>query len=126
MGSSTRRRRHQHFLWCPSLEVLEDRIVMAADAVIDWNNIALDAIRVDKTAPPRASRALAILRVAIYDSVNAIERTHEFYLASPETSELFLERVLVRVTKKKSLGDLWCLRMVNKSSHTSHGGISSE
>ncbi|MCX7422059.1 MAG: hypothetical protein NT013_21305, partial [Planctomycetia bacterium] len=46
--------------------------------------------------------------------------------ASPETSELFLERVLFRVTKKKSLGDLWCLRMVNKSSHTSHGGISSE
>ena len=45
---------------------------------------------------------------------------------SPETSEHFPESFVERVTKKKSLGDLWCLRMVNKSSHTSHGGISSE
>ena len=31
-----------------------------ADVVTDWNNAALDAIRVDRTAPPIASRSLAI------------------------------------------------------------------
>jgi hypothetical protein len=51
-----------------------------ADVVTDWNNAALDAIRSGSTAPPIASRNLAILHVAIYDAVNGIARTHEHYL----------------------------------------------
>jgi len=51
-----------------------------ADVVTDWNNAALDAIRVGHTAPPIASRSLAILHVSIYDAVNGIARTHEPYL----------------------------------------------
>jgi len=51
-----------------------------ADVVTDWNNAALDAIRAGNTAPPVASRSLAILHVSIYDAVNGIERTHEPYL----------------------------------------------
>ena len=47
------------------------------DVVTDWNNAALDAIRVDRTAPPIASRSLAIVHVAIYEAVNGIARTHE-------------------------------------------------
>jgi hypothetical protein len=50
------------------------------DVVTDWNNAALDAIRTDRTAPPIASRSLAIVHVAIYDAVNGIARTHEPYL----------------------------------------------
>ena len=50
------------------------------DVVIDWNTAALDAIRVGKTAPPIASRSLAILHVSIYDAINGITRTHEPYL----------------------------------------------
>ena len=50
------------------------------DVVTDWNNAALDAIRADRTAPPIASRSLAILHAAIYDAVNGIARTHEPYL----------------------------------------------
>jgi hypothetical protein len=50
-----------------------------ADAVTDWNNAALDAIRAGRTAPPIASRSLAILHVSIYDAVNGIARTHEHY-----------------------------------------------
>src|SRR5436190_1282830 len=52
-----------------------------ADVVTDWNNAALDAIRSNNTAPPIASRALAILHASIYDAVNGIARTHEPYLA---------------------------------------------
>jgi hypothetical protein len=55
-------------------------IPASADVVTDWNNAALDAIRADRTAPPIASRSLAILHVAIYDAVNGIARTHEPYL----------------------------------------------
>jgi PAP2 superfamily len=56
------------------------RIPANADVVTDWNNAALDAIRAGNTAPPIASRSLAILHVSIYDAVNGIDRTHEAYL----------------------------------------------
>ena len=51
-----------------------------ADVVTEWNSAALDAIRIDRTPPPKASRDLAILHAAIYDAVNGIQRTHERYL----------------------------------------------
>src|SRR5262245_36955556 len=50
------------------------------DAVLFWNAVATDAVRVDRTAPPLAARNLAIVHVAIYDAVNAIERTCAPYL----------------------------------------------
>ena len=55
-----------------------------ADVVTDWNTAALDAIRNGHTAPPIASRSLAILHVSIYDAVNGIARTHEPYLVQSE------------------------------------------
>ena len=56
------------------------------DVVTDWNTAALDAIRVGKTAPPIASRSLAILHISIYDAVNGIARTNEPYLVQSLTS----------------------------------------
>jgi hypothetical protein len=56
------------------------------DIVTDWNNAALDAIRAGSTAPPIASRSLAILHVSIYDAVNGIARTHEPYLVQSAVS----------------------------------------
>src|SRR5436309_10178612 len=50
------------------------------DVVTDWNNSALNAIRAGSTAPPIASRSLAILHASIYDAVNGIARTYEPYL----------------------------------------------
>lgn len=52
----------------------------AADVVTDWNLAALNAIRAQRTAPPIASRTLAMLHVAIYDAVNGIDRAHEPFL----------------------------------------------
>ena len=43
-----------------------------ADVVIDWDNVLLNAVRVDKTPPPKASRAMAMVHVAIFDAVNGI------------------------------------------------------
>ena len=60
--------------------VLSGTSAARADVVTDWNAAALNAIRANRTTPPQASRALAILHVAIYDAVNGIFRTHETYL----------------------------------------------
>jgi membrane-associated phospholipid phosphatase len=51
--------------------------VAHADVVTDWNSAALEAIRANRTSPPRASRAMAILHASIYDAINGITRSHE-------------------------------------------------
>lgn len=51
-----------------------------ADVVLDWNARTLSAIRIDRTAPPKAARALAIVHIAIFDSMNAIHGAFEPYL----------------------------------------------
>ena len=61
------------------LTALGAALTVQADVVTDWNNAALNAIRTDKTPPPKASRYLAILHASIYDAVNGISRTHEAY-----------------------------------------------
>ena len=55
-----------------------------ADVITGWNNAALAAIRANHTAPPIASRSLAILHVSMYDAVNGIARTHEPYLVQSQ------------------------------------------
>jgi len=65
---------------CCFLETLECRQLLSADAVLQWNEVLLDAVRVDKTAPPKASRAMAIVHTAIYDTVNSIDPEYTPYL----------------------------------------------
>ena len=55
------------------LERLEQRALLAADLVIEWNNAALAAIRADNTSRRWHRGDLAILHTAIYDAVNAID-----------------------------------------------------
>lgn len=64
-----------------------DRAAVEKDSnvVLDWNRIALEAIRVDKTAPPVAARNLAIQHTAIFDAVNAIAKTATPYLSNLST-----------------------------------------
>jgi hypothetical protein len=50
------------------------------DVITDWNTAARNAIRANRTSPPVASRALAILHASMYDAVNGISRSHEPYL----------------------------------------------
>ncbi|MEX2173430.1 MAG: hypothetical protein WD872_03655 [Pirellulaceae bacterium] len=72
------------------MEPLEPRQMLAADMVLRWNDVLLDTVRSANTPPPIAARAMAIVHTAIYDAVNAIDRTHEPYafrmLAAPGTS----------------------------------------
>lgn len=60
-----------------------------ADVVLTWNQIMLEAIRLDATPPPMASRGMAMVSLAMYDTVNAIDGTPGFYVnlpAQPGTS----------------------------------------
>ena len=54
------------------------------DAVLDWNQTLLNAVKQDKTAPPLASRNMAMVHAAIYGAVNAIDKTHEVYHVSAD------------------------------------------
>src|SRR5262245_5147326 len=65
-----------------SLSLLHSNPRLSADAVIDWNAAALNAIRASNTPPPVAARNLAILHTAVYDAVNGITRTHEPYFVT--------------------------------------------
>ncbi len=63
----------------------------SGDAVTEWNSAMLNAIRAQRQNPPMASRAMAILHVAIHDTVNGIERRYRPYLfhgPAPEGASL--------------------------------------
>ncbi len=57
-----------------------------SDAILYWNEVALKAIRTERTPPPQAARNLAILHAAMYDAINALEGRHRPYrvTARPE------------------------------------------
>ena len=48
-----------------------------ADAVLDWNEIALAAVATSR--PPDGARAMAMMHVAMFDAVNAIEQKYRPY-----------------------------------------------
>jgi hypothetical protein len=55
-----------------------------ADTVTDWNAIATTAIVTTAGQPPHASTpSFAMVQGAVYDAVNAIDRGHRPYIASP-------------------------------------------
>ncbi len=59
----------------PSTQTTITRVVETGvvDPVLLWNNAALNAIRLDATDPPLASRNLAMLSQAIFDVANAVD-----------------------------------------------------
>ncbi len=62
------------------MEALEDRVTPTGDMVIQWNDNLREAIGTAGTSATAASRIAAITQAAVYDSVNALDRTHEPYL----------------------------------------------
>ena len=62
------------------VERLEDRCLLSGDVVLHWNEILRESVRTAGTSAPAASRIMAVTQVAVYDSVNALARTHEVYL----------------------------------------------
>lgn len=51
----------------------------AADVVLDWNEIALARAMAARQLPPDAARSMAMVHVAMFDAINAIERKYKPY-----------------------------------------------
>jgi membrane-associated phospholipid phosphatase len=49
------------------------------DVIVDWNRVMLDAIQVDRTAPPKAAYIMALVHGAVFDAVNAVEQDYQSY-----------------------------------------------
>ncbi|NJS10145.1 MAG: phosphatase PAP2 family protein [Microcoleus sp. CSU_2_2] len=52
---------------------------ISGNLVTDWNATVLDAVRTANTVPPLASRNMAMVHAAIYDSVNSISKKYSPY-----------------------------------------------
>jgi hypothetical protein len=55
---------------------------MAADMVLEWNALTVEATRVAKLSPNAQTRALAMVHGAVFDAVNGIERDYTPYLVN--------------------------------------------
>ncbi|HMP80560.1 MAG TPA: hypothetical protein PKD54_13985, partial [Pirellulaceae bacterium] len=63
---------------------LEPRQLLSANAVVEWNEILLNAIRAARLSPPMASRAMAIVHTSMYDAVNSIDgRFNAYHVMAP-------------------------------------------
>jgi hypothetical protein len=54
------------------------------DPVIEWNNVAIDTLRQDRArrGPTQGARSMAIVQIAVFDTVNAVTRSHEPIIAA--------------------------------------------
>src|SRR5436190_22954664 len=64
------------------VEPLETRTLMAADTVLEWNQVAVEATRVTRLSPNAQTRALAMVHGAVFDAVNGIEGGYAPYLVT--------------------------------------------
>src|SRR5258705_944038 len=53
--------------------------VSMADAVLDWNEHGVAAVIAARQSPPDVARAMAMMHVAMFNAVNAIERRYGSY-----------------------------------------------
>jgi len=57
-------------------------VAFADNAVLYWNNQALDATRLARNPPPMSSFFFATFHAAIFDAVNGVTRTHHGWLVN--------------------------------------------
>ena len=78
-----------------------------ADEVTYWNDVALNIMKEDATIPPKVGRDLAIMHSAIYDAVNAIDRTHAPLFFEPSVAGPTSEDAAVAAAAHRSLVGLY-------------------
>ncbi|HYV35341.1 MAG TPA: phosphatase PAP2 family protein [Gemmataceae bacterium] len=89
----------------PCVEPLEERCLLSADVILQWNGIALDALKgdyalghtPDQGGPTRDSRALAIVHAAMFDAVNSIDgRFTPYLVVAPNSKGASLEAAVAQ------------------------------
>src|SRR4051812_12922615 len=54
----------------------------SADVITDWNEKAVALVAKNRMLPPQAERVMACMHVAMFDSVNSVDRRYQPYGAS--------------------------------------------
>jgi len=70
----------------PRLEPLDDRCLPSANVVVEWNQHLLDTFKAERGTGMAFGRTAAIVHAAIYDAVNAIDRSHTPFFADVHAS----------------------------------------
>lgn len=64
-----------------STRVTTNCIKVMPNDIVAWNNVAMQAMAVNNWMPPHIARGLTMMHGAIYDSVNAVEKKGQVYVA---------------------------------------------
>jgi hypothetical protein len=85
------------------------RTVGSGQPVIDWNEIQLSIVNTPGAQPAniQPTRNFAIVDAAIYDAVNAIDRTHEPYLISVRAPRDASETAAANAAARTALDELY-------------------
>lgn len=65
--------------WCLAAMLLSLPATSMGDAVLDWNQHGVAAVLTARQSPPDGARAMAMMHVAMFNAVNAIERRYVSY-----------------------------------------------
>ncbi len=87
--------------------VLGGSLATQADMVTEWNTVALNAIKTDRTSPPKASRVLAILHVSIYDACNGISQNCQPYYVTDKPAGVASKEAAIAAAARTVLVKLY-------------------
>jgi hypothetical protein len=79
----------------------------SGNPVTDWNTTLLDAVRTASSAPPLASRNMAMVHAAIYDSVNSISKKYSPYRVSIDAPAGASEEAATAAAAHRTLVNLY-------------------
>ena len=68
------------------LEPLDGRCLPSSNPVVDWNEVLIQVMGTNQPARVPLSRNLALVHTAMFDAVNAIDRSYEPYAADVHAS----------------------------------------
>jgi hypothetical protein len=78
-----------------TMTIVRLNVAQVDDPVLVWNKILLEAIRMDATPPPLASRGMAMVQAAVFDVINSIEQKPSLYVALPAAADASAEAGVV-------------------------------
>jgi hypothetical protein len=65
--------------WCIAAALLLLPATSMGDAILDWNELGVAAVLAARQSPPESARSMAMMHLAMFDAVNAIERRYAPY-----------------------------------------------